>query len=297
VTSSPFREIDFSTMEVPKKHALLLGAVAPRPIAFAATMDKQGRVNLSPFSFFNCFSANPPVVIVSPSRSGRDGLTKDTLEFALETRELTISVVSRALAEQANLASSAYARGTDEFVKAGLTKFPSVKVKPPGVAESPAILECKLLNHVSLGDGKAAGQLLIAEVVHMRVRNDVLTDAGMIDPVKIDQVARMGGEWYTRAAAGLFELPKPPSKGLGIDGLPKAVRESSVLTGQELAMLGILEAAPTADVAFASRAGMTGVRGVALHQAAKKALAESRLQDAWQIVHLIAAESGGPSAK
>jgi flavin reductase (DIM6/NTAB) family NADH-FMN oxidoreductase RutF len=295
MTSSPqsagFRELDFATMEVPKKHQYLLGAVAPRPIAFAATMDGKGQVNLSPFSFFNCFSANPPVVIVSPSRSGRDAATKDTLEFALETRELTISVVDRRLAEQANLASSAYARGVDEFVKAGLTKLPSVKVKPPGVAESPAILECRLLEHKSLGDGKAAGQLLIAEVVHMRVRESVLDANGAIDPAKIDQVARLGGEWYTRAAPGLFQLPKPPSKGLGVDALPRAVRESAVLTGQELAMLAILETAPAVDAGFAAKVGLGAARGDALHHAAKKALAEGRVGDAWQIAHLIAATS------
>jgi flavin reductase (DIM6/NTAB) family NADH-FMN oxidoreductase RutF len=229
-------------------HGYLLSAVGPRPIAFASTLDAQGRPNLSPFSFFNVFSANPPVLVFSPARRVRDNSTKHTLNNVLATREVVINVVDYSIVQQASLASTEYAEGENEFIKAGLTMEPSDLVKPFRVAESPVQFECKVVKVEALGQEGGAGNLVFAEIVKMHIKQHILDMEGRIDPAKIDQVARMGGNWYCRAKEGLFEVPKPlNSRGIGIDNIPEHIRHSKLLTGNDLGKLGNVEKIPEPD--------------------------------------------------
>jgi flavin reductase (DIM6/NTAB) family NADH-FMN oxidoreductase RutF len=227
----------------------LQGAVAPRPIAFASTIDKQGVVNLSPFSFFNLFSTVPPILIFSPSRRVRDNTTKHSLENVLEIDEVVINVVDYNLVQQASLASTEYAKGINEFVKAGLTELPSMIVKPPRVAESPVSFECKVKQVIPLGTEGGAGNLILCEVLLMHIKEDILNEKGQISPQKIDLVARLGGDWYCRANGdALFEVAKPiTTKGIGIDQLPIKIRHSAILSGNNLAQLANIEALPTIE--------------------------------------------------
>jgi len=235
---------DISPMQL---QAILQGAIAPRPIAFASTIDSQGLVNLSPFSFFNLFSSNPPVVIFSPARRVRDNTTKHSLQNVFEVPECTINIVSYEMVQQTSLASTEYEKGVNEFVKAGFKMLPSELVKPPRVAESPVQLECKVLEVKALGENGGAGNLVICEVVRIHLANRILDENGRIDPFKIDQVARLGGDWYSRARNGLFEVEKPiTTKGIGIDAVPEQIRYSVVLSGNDLGRLGNLEKLPDA---------------------------------------------------
>lgn len=225
----------------------LQSIVAPRPIAFASTMDKEGKVNLSPFSFFNLFSANPPIVVFSPSRRVRDNTTKHTLDNVIEVPEVVINIVNYSMVEQTSLASTEYEKGVNEFVKAGLTPEPSVLVKPPRVAESPAALECKVKQIIPLGEQGGAGNLVICEVILMHLKEEIFDENGKISPYKIDLVARMGGDWYSRSQGEmLFEVPKPlQTKGIGVDNIPEQIRNSTVLTGNNLGRLGNIEQLPS----------------------------------------------------
>ena len=226
-------------------HGYLLGAVGPRPIAFASTVDEKGHPNLSPFSFFNVFSANPPVLIFSPARRVRDNTTKHTLQNVLLTMEVVVNIVNYDMVQQMSLSSTEYGKDVNEFEKAGLTMVPSDVVKPYRVAESPVQFECKVTKVEALGREGGAGNLIFAEVVKVHIDPDVLDENGAIDQRKIDQVARMGGNWYSRANLGLFEVPKPLSTlGIGIDNIPEHIRTSSVLTGNDLGMLGNVEEVP-----------------------------------------------------
>ena len=233
---------------------MLLSGVAPRPIAFVGSQDRDGNVNLSPFSFFNAFGVNPPIVCFSPAFAGKTGAPKDTLLNVLETRECTISIVSHDMVHQASLASAPYAKGVDEFEKGGFTKLGSQRVSPPGVAESPFVMEAKLIHHIDFGGVPGSANLLICEVLLMHVRDDVFTENGSIDPMRVDHVARMGGAWYTRAKDGAFQYAQPTAPLLGIDGLPDALRQSSILTGAELSRLAAIPSLPpvTADLASTS---------------------------------------------
>lgn len=238
--------IDPNTISTGRLHGHLLGAVTPRPIAFASTIDKDGNINLAPFSFFNVFSANPPILIFSPARRGRDNTTKHTFENVLEVKETVINIVNYEMVQQMSLASTEYPKGVNEFVKAGFTPLKSVKVSPPRVAESPVQMECVVKEVISLGDQGAAGNLVICEVVYLHIQPDILDEEGIIDQHKIDTVARMGGNWYTRAQAGMFEVPKPlTTMGIGVDQIPETIRLSSVLTGNDLGVLGNVEKLPT----------------------------------------------------
>lgn len=249
---SKIRSIVPSDIPVPELHSWLLGAVAPRPIAFASTVDDHGRPNLSPFSFFNVFSANPPILIFSPARRVRDNSTKHTLENILQTREVVINVVNYNIVQQASLASTEYAEGVNEFLKAGLTMLASDLVKPYRVEESPVQFECKVTRVEPLGENGGAGNLVFSEVVKMHVKEDILDEQGKIDPARIDQVARMGGNWYSRARLGLFEVPKPVSAlGLGVDRLPESIRNSRFLSGNDLGKLANVEALPEDSEVFA----------------------------------------------
>lgn len=247
--------IDPSEIAVPQLHQYLLGAVAPRPIAFASTVDENERVNLSPYSFFNCFSANPPVLIFSPARRVRDNTTKHTLDNVEKTGEVVVNIVDYKIVEQMSLSSTEYEEGVNEFVKSGLTEVPSEKVKPPRVGEAPVAFECKVKEVISLGQEGGAGNLVICEVVMMHVSDEVLDEEKKIDPYKIDLVARMGGNWYCRAnGEALFEIPKPlRTKGIGVDQLPESIRNSHVLTGNNLGRLGNMESLPDADAIEAHR--------------------------------------------
>lgn len=227
-------------------HGYLLGAVGPRPIAFASTIDKHGKPNLSPFSFFNVFSANPPILIFSPARRVRDNTTKHTLENCLKTEEVVINIVNYAMVQQMSLSSTEYPRGVNEFKKAGFTTLKSDIVKPFRVAESPVQFECKVTKVEALGKDGGAGNLIFSEVVKIHIHTSILDENGGVDQQKIDQVARMGGNWYSRANMGMFEVPKPLSTlGIGVDNIPDKIRSSKVLTGNDLGKLANIEKIPS----------------------------------------------------
>lgn len=236
--------------EVPnaEMYKYLSGAVVPRPIAFASTTDQNGNVNLSPFSFFNVFSSNPPILVFSPARRGRDNTVKDTLNNVLEVPEVTISVVNYDLVEQMSLTSTEYASEVDEFVKSGLTPLASHKVRPPRVGESPVSFECRVNEVKPLGDQGGAGALVICEVLVAHIDERIIVD-NQIDPAKLDAVSRMGGNWYCRAQGGaLFEVEKPiKNKGMGVDQIPNSIKNSKILTGNHLGKLGNVESMPSAD--------------------------------------------------
>jgi len=231
-----------------KLHGYLLGAVAPRPIAFASTVDDNGNPNLAPFSFFNVFSANPPIMVFSPARSVKDNTTKHTLDNCIATKEVVINVVNYDMAQQMSLASTAYAQGVNEFDKAGFSMLASDEVKPFRVAESPVQFECKVNEVIALGTQGGAGNLIVCEVVKIHIDEAVLDENERIDQHKIDLIARAGGSFYSRAKEGFFEIPKPiTTLGMGVDKLPEEIRNSKFLTGNDLGMLANVETLPTKE--------------------------------------------------
>lgn len=239
------RTIDPASIPPAESHRYLLSCVAPRPIAFVGTQSQEGEVNLSPFSFFNAFGANPPVVAFSPAFRGTDGSAKHSFLNIKETGEFTVSVVSYAMVEQMSLASADWPADVDEFVKSGFTKLPSIKVLPPGVAESPMVMECKLIEHVDLGGKAASGNLMIGEVVMFHIKESAF-EGKYPHHDRLDLVARMGGPFYCRASgSAVFELPKPSGLGVGFDGLPHHVRDSMVLTGNHLGKLAGITQLPS----------------------------------------------------
>lgn len=241
--------IDPKELSVPALLGHLLAAVAPRPIALASTVDKHGNVNLSPFSFFNVFSANPPVMIFSPSRRGKDNTTKHTYQNVLEVPEVVINVVNYSIVEQVSLASTEYPRGVNEFHKAGLTEITSLKIKPPRVGESPVSFECKVEKVIALGSEAGAGNLVMARVELIHIHALYLNEKGTLDTTKLDLVGRMGGGWYSRASGNsLFQIPKPTRKtGMGVDQLPSSIRNSRILTGNDLGRLGNSDQLPESN--------------------------------------------------
>lgn len=231
-----------------KLHSYLLSAVAPRPIAFASTIDADGNPNLSPFSFFNVFSANPPILIFSPARRVRDNTTKHTLQNVEAVKEVVINVVNYDIVHQMSLSSTEYPEGINEFEKSGLTMLPSEEVKPFRVAESPVQFECKVNEIIHLGTDAGAGNLVICEVVKIHITEDVMNEDKSINQDALDLVARAGGSYYSRAKQGFFEIPKPlRTMGIGVDGMPEHVRNSMILTGNNLGMLANVEALPNAE--------------------------------------------------
>lgn len=237
---------DLSTVEVQN---LLQGAVTPRPIAFASTVDKAGNVNLSPFSFFNMFSSNPPILIFSPSRRVRDNTTKHTLENVLEVPEVVIHIVGFDRVEQMSLASTEYPRGVNEFEKAGLTPVKADLISPPRVKEAAVALECKVNEVKALGTDGGAGNLVICEVIAMHISESILDEKGTIDPYKLSPVARLGGSWYSKITPdSLFQIPKPLTNlGIGVDQIPDEIRNSPILTGNNLGRLGNVMQLPSGD--------------------------------------------------
>ncbi|MDC9721939.1 MAG: flavin reductase family protein [Urechidicola sp.] len=272
---------NLTTVEV---HKILLTAVAPRPIAFASTIDADGNVNLSPFSFFNVFSANPPILIFSPARRVKDNTTKHTLENVKEVKEVVINIVNYPIVEQMSLSSTEYEKGENEFVKAGFTETPSLKVKPPRVAESPVSFECEVDDIIELGDEGGAGNLIISKVVQIHISNEYLDANGDLDTKKLDLVARLGGSWYSRVTEdSLFEIPKPiATKGIGVDQLPKHIFDTEILSNNNIGRLGNVEKIPSDEEikAFKSSTEISTIlnitdaktRVLELHKLAKKHL-------------------------
>ena len=282
--------ISINPQDIPtaQLHGYLLGAVAPRPIAFASTIDEDGNPNLSPFSFFNVFSANPPIMIFSPARRVRNNTIKHTLINAKTTKEVVINVVNYDIVQQMSLSSTEYGDGVNEFEKSGLTMLQSDIVKPFRVAESPVQFECKVNEIVELGNEGGAGNLIICEVVKVHIDEKVLDEKGAIDQYKIDLVSRMGGSWYSRANKGMFEVPKPLSSlGIGVDAIPSDIKNSEVLTGNDLGMLGNVDALPDSqDVdKFAEEHGeIIGMERVKIHKFAKEFLLKEDILSAWKVL-------------
>lgn len=270
----------------------LQSAVAPRPIAFASTLSKSGKPNLSPFSFFNVFSSNPPILIFSPARRVRDNTIKHTLINAEATKEVVINVVNYSIVQQASLSSTEYAEGVDEFLKSGLTAIPSDIVKPYRVKESPVQFECKVNQIIALGNEGGAGNLIICEVLKIHIHEDVLDDKGMIDQHKIDLVSRLGNNWYSRSNQGLFEVPKPLSSlGIGVDAIPNEIKESPVFDGNDLGKLGNIESLPSNEEVsifvkenFAVKGVLSADDVLKQHQKAKEYLNNDDVLSAWKVL-------------
>ena len=286
--------LDPKELTVQRLHQLLLGAIGPRPIAFASTLDADGNANLAPFSFFNVFSANPPILVFSPARSGRTGQSKDTFNNAKAVPEVVINVVNYNMVHQMSLASSPYAPGVDEFIKAGFTPLASEKVAPFRVAQAPVQFECKVNQIIELGQEGGAGNLIICEVVQLHIQEELLNENGLIDQHKIDLVARMGGDWYCRAnSAAMFEIKKPiTSCGIGYDALPQDIKSSQVLSANDLGQLAGIEELPNeTDVneykllelstLFLELEHDASALEAALHRSAHDLLAQNKLEEAW----------------
>lgn len=284
--------IDPKEVSPVKLQGYLQSAIAPRPIAFASTMDKNGKPNLSPFSFFNIFSSNPPILVFSPARRVRNNTVKHTLINCEETRQVVINMVNFEIVQQMSLSSTEYADGVNEFLKSGLTPIPSELVKPYRVAESPVQFECKVNEIIPLGTEGGAGNLIICEVLKMHINEEILDADGMIDPVKIDLVSRLGANWYSRAKEGLFEVEKPlATLGIGVDLIPEFVKESAVFNGNDLGKLGNVEALPTEEEITIFVKQNFGVKGVLSaddevkkHQLAKEYLDKNEVLTAWKVL-------------
>ncbi|AFD05508.1 flavin reductase family protein [Solitalea canadensis] len=274
-------------------------AIAPRPICFAATVDADGNHNLSPFSFFNLFSSNPPVCVFSPARRVRDNTTKHTLENVKVVPEVVINIVNYEMVQQTSLASTEYAKGVNEFEKAGFTMLKSDVVRPMRVAESPVQLECKVREVISLGNEGGAGNLILAEIVKMHIHESVMNESGNgIDQAKMDLVARLGGDWYCRVTEqNLFKVAKPlTTLGIGVDQIPSAIRNSKVLTGNNLGQLGNVEHLPSEEEVETTRhlpeikdifdafIGDKNTLEIHLHKKAKELLDSGNVADAWKVL-------------
>ena len=288
------KSFDPKSLSIQAIHGFLLSAIAPRPIALASTIDEKGRHNLAPFSFFNVFSANPPVMIFSPARRGTDSSSKHTFENAKKVKEVVINVVNYDLVHQMVLTSANFPEGISEFEKAGFTPIASEKVKPMRVKESPVQFECKITQIIELGDGPASGNLIFAEVVHLHVNENILLENGRIDPQKIDLVGRAGGNFYSRAHGNsMFEILRPNDDNMGMDKLPQDIRTSTVLTGNDLAILANESTIPDETnineyklldlhelfIKYESNAIQLES---ALHRHAKELIAAGRITDAWK---------------
>lgn len=286
-------------MPTAKLHGYLLASIAPRPICFASTVDTEGNVNLSPFSFFNVFGSNPTTLIFSPSRRVRDNTIKHTLENVYATREVCINVVTYEMVYQTSLASTEYEKGVNEFVKAGFTELASDLIKAPRVKESPVQIECRVRDIIETGAEGGAGNLVICEVLRMHINEDILGSDGMIDQHKIHLVARLGKDWYSKAyGSALFEVEKPlVKKGIGIDAIPENIRHSEVLSGNDLGRLGNVETLPTADEINGYKYENAELKELLerlqndtdnldtqKHLMAKNLIAEGKIVEAWKVL-------------
>lgn len=291
---------DLEALSVVEKQYYLQHVIAPRPVCFASTIDKEGTVNLSPFSFFNLFSSNPPIVVFSPARRVRNNTTKHTLENVKEVPEVVINIVTYDMVQQTSLASCEYPKGVDEFTKAGFTKEPATVVKPPMVKESKAKLECLVREIKSLGNEGGAGNLVICEVLRLHLDDSLLNEEKKIDQTKLELIARLGGDWYCRTSKeSLFQVPKPNVQlGIGMDALPRSIRDSRLLTGNHLGLLGNVHQLPVIDPSFDDEHLKNIFQYFAVnpadmerevHAYAAKLLNENKVHEAWQV--LLAAEN------
>jgi len=287
--------LDFKQLSASEKQSWLNSAIGPRPICFASTMDANGQVNLAPFSYFNLFSSNPPIVIFSPLKSAADKPLKHSLQNVIEHPECVINIVDYSMVAQMSLSSCAYPKGVDEFTKVGFTKAAATMVQPPLVKEAKIQLECKVVEIKSLGEGPGAGQLVIAEVLCMHVAESVLGNDKKINPAQLNLVARLGGDWYCKVdASNLFEINKPNTQlGMGIDQLPEGIRNSPILTGNHLGLLANYHEVPAVDPAFNDERLKNIIQyyGISptemereLHQYAAELLNDNRIETAWQIL-------------
>ena len=287
--------LDLKDLKTGEKQYYLQHVVAPRPVCFASTIDKAGNINLSPFSFFNLFSSNPPIVIFSPSRRVRDNTTKHTLENVLEVPEVVINIVTYEMVHQVSLASCEYPKEMNEFEKAGFTAEPATLVKPPMVKESKVNMECKVLEVKPLGTEGGAGNLVICEVMRMHIDDSLLDENKKTDQRKIHHIARLGGDWYCKVnESNLFTVPKPNTElGIGVDALPESIRNSDILTGNDLGHLANVREMPVIEPSFDD----THLKNIIqyyslnpddiekeLHTYAKKLLAEGKVKEAWQVL-------------
>jgi len=286
---------DLKDLSTAEKQYYLQHVVAPRPICFASTIDKQGNVNLSPFSFFNMFSSQPPIVIFSPSRRVRNNTTKHSLQNVMEVPEVVINIVSYEMVQQTSLASCEYPKGTDEFIKSGFTKEPATLVKPPMVKESKAKMECKVLEIKSLGEEGGAGNLVICEVLRLHLDAGLLTDEKKFDQTKLEHVARLGGDWYCKVSKeNLFMVPKPNVQlGIGIDALPQSIRFSKILSGNHLGQLANVNEMPVVEPSFGDEHLKNIIQYFSvnpvemekeLHDYAARLLNEGKVSEAWQVL-------------
>jgi flavin reductase (DIM6/NTAB) family NADH-FMN oxidoreductase RutF len=287
--------LDLKDLKTAEKQYYLQHVVAPRPVCFASTIDKAGNINLSPFSFFNLFSSNPPIVIFSPSRRVRDNTTKHTLENVLEVPEVVINIVTYEMVHQVSLASCEYPKEMNEFEKAGFTAEPATLVKPPMVKESKVKMECKVLEVKPLGTEGGAGNLVICEVMRMHIDDSLLDENKKLDQRKIHHIARLGGDWYCKVnESNLFTVPKPNTElGIGVDALPESIRNSDILSGNDLGHLANVREMPIIEPSFDD----THLKNIIqyyslnpdemekeLHTYAKKLLAEGKVKEAWQVL-------------
>ena len=287
--------VDLKNTTLPQRQSYLQHAIAPRPVCFASTIDKNGNVNLSPFSFFNLFSITPPIVIFSPSRRGRDNTTKHSYENVLQVPEVVINIVDYNMVQQVSLASCDFPKDVNEFLKAGFNEEPATVVRPPMVKESKVRLECRVLEVKSLGIEGGAGNLVICEVLVLHIDDNILNEAGMIDQLKLNHIARLGGDWYCKVdPSNLFQVAKPNVKiGIGIDQLPENIKSSQILTGNHLGQLANVYELPTIDPSFQDDKLKNIFQYYAinpedmeteLHQYAKQLLDKGMIQQAWQVL-------------
>ena len=276
-----FKEFVVKDLDVRSVYHLLISGISPRPIALVGSMDKENNSNLAPFSFFNAFGANPPIVGFSPALSGRTGLPKDTLLNIRETKEFTISIVNSDMVGQISLSSCEFDRNIDEFDKVGLTKFKSKTVKPYAVKESSFIMECKLYNIIELGNNPASGNLILGEVLQFHIDNSILTETNQVDPYKLDSIARNGGNWYTETKKGLFEFKKPKNIGIGFDSIPDKIKKSSYFNGNELAKLASIENIPKKNNAIVDDDISD------LYKTCQDMIRKDRVEEAWQVIFKI----------
>ena len=287
--------LELQKLSIPDRQNYLQHAIAPRPICFASTIDSKGNINLSPFSFFNLFSINPPIAVFSPSRRGRDGSTKHTYQNVLDVPEVVINIVDYEMVQQTSLASCEFPKEVNEFYKAGFTEEPATRVRPPMVKEAKVKLECKVLEVKPLGELGGAGNLIICEVMLMHIDDTILNEKGMIDQTKLHHVARLGGDWYCRVdASNLFQVEKPNVKlGVGFDALPASVRASKILSGNDLGLLANVHEMPQIDTSFEDEHLKQIVQYYSvnpeemekeIHLYAKKLLSEGKVMQAWQVL-------------
>ena len=287
--------IDLDTLTPMLRQDYLQHAIAPRPIALVSSMNDEGQVNLSPFSFFNLFSTTPPMVIFSPARRVRDNTTKHSLQNAASTREVVINIVDENIVQQVSLASCEYGPGVNEFIKAGFTMEPASLVKPPLVKESKINLECRVKEIISLGNEGGAGNLVLCEIFRMHINDEILDEQGKIDQLKLQHVARLGGDWYCRVnEQSLFKVPKPNTQlGIGFDQLPENIRMSKVFTGNDLAQLANVTSIPDASPSFSNEDYNRVVQyfslnpsdmELELHKLAAKLIGEGKIEEAWQVL-------------